>query len=1749
MANKTKKKNRKMMRQIRKTLGALFMASALVVAVIPVQESKASNTDPANWVRCLNYTSNISTTGAWETTPKGTEAVEEWKSYVPKVDDDIDKYPIYTTSTANNTVQYRFAFVPSENGSGTNVAVILGANTSNVKNNTLTIESKVDAFKKYSYNTSVTNFCAVSMDDSFLYYLSKFQRKEGTVGYYKVFNNEYEPEAATAEYKDIPEGYVNRKTDGIIPTGVPAGETDTCNYRKLEEIMKTDTSTDPVSKVLNVIITTYSVESYEEEEMVDGVPTMVTKYRWKENVSNQTYTLEESTIDGLQPCFDSTESTWKPLGDSALYYYSGSNTEPDLSKISDFTPCASTSQKQRIHDVEVWYIGQQYVEEITDGVWKIMGDVTETNPEKGVFAGLTNVTNLELPSTLQGVGDCAFYGSQIKKVRFDESGNIRTIGNSAFANCISLSEVYIPLYSQVKIIGKAAFFNDYSLISFTLPTSVYAIGDYAFQNCTGLQVLDLTSENNANYLNAIGYHAFENCSSLTSIEFSEKFMQDSNGLPDAVKNKVPINTFKGCTNIDHITIRNNALDIADGLDPSNSEDENHALRDNKDLGKDDPLWSDCDIDKFVNNLNDPDSFYFEGMANTGWEIYQTAVDHCISYKHLGEEIYERVVECSEASKHKNTFTVNGTGEIVAMDIKPECEEIVIPEKIGKIGISKLSGTSFTDKCFIKKVYIPKSIGLIESGAFRGCHRLEAVIFTQPENPDLVIEDGAFDTQNVGVHASDCDGKLNITPFLSFTGTISDTSAPFQYAMNPSNNINVGTQTLDTYIYFYSGWPTNLTVKYNPETDKNTLIDCPVYDDLSNIENKHITVVVDRATNATQNYYIPYLTSENISAARSAVNNYQDYKRDPEHVDKPTEDEYSIINSALNVVLPAGVEAIQTGLFSNLDTEGKKVDGSKTANKMLQTITMNTVEEIEPYAFADCSNDNLSTGKFSAGLTGVYQNPTGGISVGDYAFRNCTSLTDVSIASTVNDFGIRPFMGCDNLNYVNFYDSPYYTCSDAAIIFELDGSGNKSKIMECLECRGKSFGNAKVGPSELAGITDMAEEAFMDCDGIGQVDLKESSLSKVSERAFALTDQLGSVLLPETCKSIGRGAFWNTSMYYIEVPHTVTLVQPEAFANVETTDKYQEVPCQNDQYITYQSNGDPQYKDQTSGHKTITAYCVEDSAMDTYAVDYYYINPEFYRPTIYHTVYFWDTFFSSTDPDLIETQQVADGEDAIPPEFPSHSGVTATAWTPNYTGVVRDQDVTTVYTDTMHKVWFQYTDTTDPDNPKIVKLTEEQLVEHGKSATPPATEPYNEGYVFTGWTPDYRNIYDDGAIIAVFKSATADDRHKVTFYGHDGSVVASYKVDDGGSVTPPAGPARSGYTFVGWVPGDFSNITSDITSVATYEKISNSGSGGSGSGGSGSGSGSGSSSSSKASPSPSPTSSSSDSVKKYTVSVSGGSGSGSYAAGAIVAINAFDRGTGQKFDKWTTSTAGVGFANAEAVSTTFTMPAANVAITATYKTDNGSSSGGSNSGGTGGSGGSSSGQNNNTGTTVEVTKPGISNTNLAGATVSGATDNFVVKVTEDQSATNAVVAALQAKYGDISRIKYLPMDISLYDSTGRTKIADTSGITVNLTLPLPDDLAQYAGNNKVAAVSNGALEDLNARFTTVDGVPCVNFTATHFSPYVIYVDTANLTEGTIDATPKTGDPIHPKWFLALGLACISMILFFKKDKAVVKAKTA
>ncbi len=385
----------------------------------------------------------------------------------------------------------------------------------------------------------------------------------------------------------------------------------------------------------------------------------------------------------------------------------------------------------------------------------------------------------------------------------------------------------------------------------------------------------------------------------------------------------------------------------------------------------------------------------------------------------------------------------------------------------------------------------------------------------------------------------------------------------------------------------------------------------------------------------------------------------------------------------------------------------------------------------------------------------------------------------------------------------------------------------------------------------------------------------------------------------------------------------------------------------------------------------------------------------------------------------------------------------------------------------------------------------------------------------------------------------DEKYRVLFYDYDGTQLGEPQyVESGKSATEPTPPKHDGMTFTGW-SGSPNNVTSDLILIAQYSG-GNGGSvsggdagngGGSGSGGSG-GSGSGGSGGSGSGGSGS--GGSGDSSGIYRVTVINGSGSGDYLAGRSVTITA-NTGNGRTFSNWS-SNDGVAFANSTSATTTFTMPAKNVTVTA-YYTTSGSVSG------------NNSGANRNnaagtTGTRVAINKPGISNTNLASAKVNGSTDDFIVKISETPEATAAVERALTNEYGSLDGLKYFAMDITLWDSNGATKITDTTGLSVDITIPLPDSLKDYAGNNKTAAVVNDYLEPLTPKFTTIDKVPCVTFRATHFSPYAIYVDTGNLSEGTRpDGTPKTADGIHPKWFLSIGLAALSLILFFKRDNKV------
>ena len=71
------------------------------------------------------------------------------------------------------------------------------------------------------------------------------------------------------------------------------------------------------------------------------------------------------------------------------------------------------------------------------------------------------------------------------------------------------------------------------------------------------------------------------------------------------------------------------------------------------------------------------------------------------------------------------------------------------------------------------------------------------------------------------------------------------------------------------------------------------------------------------------------------------------------------------------------------------------------------------------------------------------------------------------------------------------------------------------------------------------------------------------------------------------------------------------------------------------------------------------------------------------------------------------------------------------------------------------------------------------------------------------------------------------------------------------------------------------------------------------------------------------------ITKYFVTVNNGTGGGKYEAGETVTIKTDDPPEGKVFDKWT-SEDGVEFSDEVSTQTTFTMPARNVTVSATYK---------------------------------------------------------------------------------------------------------------------------------------------------------------------------------------------------------------------------
>ena len=126
-----------------------------------------------------------------------------------------------------------------------------------------------------------------------------------------------------------------------------------------------------------------------------------------------------------------------------------------------------------------------------------------------------------------------------------ESG-VTSIGQNAFAYCSKLTSVTIP--ASVTTIGESAFYACEKLASVTIPSSVTSIGNQAFSGCTGLTSVTFDGTPS---LTTIGNNAFYNCSNtnLTSIVIPASVTSIGNSAFESCSNLASVTVFapKTCT--------------------------------------------------------------------------------------------------------------------------------------------------------------------------------------------------------------------------------------------------------------------------------------------------------------------------------------------------------------------------------------------------------------------------------------------------------------------------------------------------------------------------------------------------------------------------------------------------------------------------------------------------------------------------------------------------------------------------------------------------------------------------------------------------------------------------------------------------------------------------------------------------------------------------------------------------------------------------------------------------------------------------------------------------------------------------------------------------------------------------------------------------------------------------------------------------------------------------------------------------
>ena len=735
----------------------------------------------------------------------------------------------------------------------------------------------------------------------------------------------------------------------------------------------------------------------------------------------------------------------------------------------------------------------------------------------------------------------------VKEVVIQEG--VTSIGAYSFFDCRKLASIEIP--SSVTSIGIGAFSWCTGLNSITIPSSVTSIGNSAFISCTGLTSITIPDS-----VTSIGDCAFERCSNLASIT-----------IPKSVTS-IGDSAFESCTGLTSIEIPSNVESIG-----------NYAFYNCTGL-------TNITIPKSVESVGDRAFYGCDNLTEVLLENGSKLTSDDLGVDASKIRTYWNEGDLTWTLTADGTMTISGSGAMKgyswysgspAAQKKDNVKKVVIEDGVTSIGMS-----AFNDCDSLTSITIPESVTSIRAYAFESCGKLASITIPksvtsigtyafsgtpwltnkQQENDSLVIVNGIL------IDGTACSGKVTIPDGVTSIGE----GAFYNCSSLTSIEIPEGVTSIGDYAFGYCSSLASIEIPSSVTSIGNYAFrDCS---SLASIEiPSSVTSIGDSAFDSCTG-----LTSITIPKSVTSIGSVVFYQCNKLTVYL---EEGSTLTSGQLGVDENKISSYQSWTEDNL-TWTLTADGTMTISG---TGTMMDYDIVDSPAAQ--KKDSVKKVVIEDGVT----------SIGNGAFKYCSSLTDITIPGSVTSIGTYAFSGCTALtevllengstltseNFGEVADKVVIRWNEGNLTWTLDAEGTMAisgtGAMKNYGTNNSPAAQKKASVKKVViedGITSIGDYAFFDCSSLTSIEIPEG-VTSIGEGAFSNCRNLASIEIPESVTSIGDFAFFGCGDSLEITVSCDSTLKKDAFGDASEKVKYRHSLVKTDaKDATYTEAGNVEY---------------------------------------------------------------------------------------------------------------------------------------------------------------------------------------------------------------------------------------------------------------------------------------------------------------------------------------------------------------------------------------------------------------------------------------------------------------------------------------------------------------------------------------------------------------------------------------------